>query len=92
MYYCLSDLNIDKIIGAFTDSVDRFCHTITVQNNDLAEQPGRSTLMIVNATLETTQFETQSATIDVMDDDCKLSTNLNSTHVIWTILIPQFLL
>lgn len=59
------------ITGTFTDSVDRVCHNITVQNNELAEELGMSTLMIVSTTLESTQIDTDSVTIHVRDDDCK---------------------
>ena len=69
--YCPSDLDVDMITGTFTDSVGRFCHAITVQNNDLAEETGIATLMIVNTTLESAQFGTRSVTINIMDDECK---------------------
>ena len=66
-----SVLNIDVITGNFIDSVDSFCHAITVQNNDLAEETRMATLMIVNTSLDSTQFGTQSVTISIVDDDCK---------------------
>lgn len=69
--YCPSDVSIDMITGTFTDNVDRFCHTITVQNNELAEGPATATLTIVSTTLNSTQFGTRSVTINTMDDDCK---------------------
>ena len=66
-----SDLSVDKVIGTFTNNMSSDCHIVTVQDNNVAEEQALAMLMITSTTLGSTQFEIQSATISVEDDDGK---------------------
>ena len=57
--------------GRFIDNVNRSCHDIVLQNDEVAEESNTATLDITALSENTRIVPVNSATIQVMDDDCK---------------------
>ena len=57
--------------GSFIDNMNKSCHDIDLQNDEVAEENNTATLNIAALSENTRIVSVNSATIQVMDDDCK---------------------
>ena len=66
-----TELNLTSSEGSFIGNVSMICHSITLQDDDEAEESGTATLTIETPSENTRIVPRNTTTIVTMDDDCK---------------------